>query len=212
MEVGIARRLYRFAMRQAAKGHLHAFRIYLRRLAGQGPTGPSGIEVRAVAEEELLAQLHEPELELPEDSARASYRRGEICAGAFRDGRLLGYCWYAFAPAPHVGGIDVTFPSDAVYAYRAFVREDSRGFGLGQLLFAFDHPAFHARGRESVVYCIETHNYPSIHAATRAGARAVGGLVCIFAGRRPRALYSRPVDDLGFRFRAAAIDLPTRTG
>lgn len=190
-------------MRQLGRARVHAYRLHLRSFSEESEARPPGVELRSVPEAELLPLLSDEELQLPANAARASYMRGEVSAGAFRDGRLVGYCWYAYWRAPHVLGLQVRFPPDAMHAYRAFVRADSRGRGIGTALCAFGDRAFLAQGRHFAIYCIEMHNYSSIAAMRQADAEPLGNFVYMQIGPQIHALYSAPVSDLGFRFERA---------
>lgn len=152
---------------------LRFFRFFARPLETR-PTTLAGFAMRPLQPADLAALSGDPALDLRAEFIAAAWSRGDFCLGAFEGDRLAGYCWFAFAPLPHLDGVWVRFGSDVSWVYKSFVRPSDRGRGIAPALYRFGDPACRERGRSSSLVCVESHNAPSVHAALRAGYAAVG--------------------------------------
>ena len=188
----------------ARRGGVHVFRVFHRRLepAAAWPI-PPGYDMRVMTQDEVLAECREPALDLSETSVRAAYARGSLCIGARRGEALVGYVWFAFDTAPHLDGVWVRVPAPAIYRYKAFVRPAHRGKGIAPAMYRHADRVFADRGREAVVNCIATHNFASIAASVRSGARPLGRLAYWRSASRFLSFHSRAVRQLGLRFYVA---------
>jgi len=187
------------------RGGLHVFRVFHRRLgAASAPPPAPGLECRRLSGGELLALCADPALELREAMVRATLARGDACVGAFLEGRLAGYAWFAYDEAPHVNGVRVQVPARAIYRFKAFVRPACRGRGIAPFLYAAADAIVARPGRESVVNCIAAQNGASIAASLKSGGAPLGWLAYWQGRGRFFALHSRSVAALGLRFYRAS--------
>lgn len=122
-----------------------------------------------------MALSRDADLDLREDAVAAAAARGDLCLGAFADGGLVGYCWFAFAPLPHLDGVWVRFGPDIAWVYKSFVRPSHRGRRIARSLYRYGDRACRERGRNSSLICVESHNLPSVRAALAAGYGNLGG-------------------------------------
>ena len=181
----------------AALAGARAFRLFSRPLAAASAPAAG---LRLLAPGEVLGLCGDPALDLAADKVKAAFDRGDLCAGAFDADRLAGYCWFAFAPLPHLDGVWVDFGPQVAWTYKSYVRPEYRGRGIARHLYVFgDAPALERRRAVSVI-CVESHNRPSIAAARGAGYANAG-----WAGylRRPgpvRAWSSAAARGYGIRF------------
>lgn len=176
---------------------LHVFGVYFRRLGvAAARVCSEGLHVRALGEAELLACCADPELELRESIVRS----GHTCVGAFSGGVLAGYAWFAYDEAPHVHGVRVRVPRQAIYRFKTFVRPAWRGRGIAPFLYGAADELVARPGRGYVVNCIALQNTPSIAASLRSGDAPLGRLGYWQAGGRFLALHSPGVEDFGLRF------------
>jgi ribosomal protein S18 acetylase RimI-like enzyme len=186
----------------ARRGGLHVFRVFQRKLDASAPWRyPAGCEFSVLSEAETLRECRNPELELSEASVRDAYGRGGVCIGARVAGELVGYVWFAFDTAPHLQGVWVKVPPQAIYRYKAYVHPLHRGKGIAPALYRFADGALQGRGREHVVNCIATHNFASISASLRSGAQTLGYLAYWQRGERFVSFHSAAVRRFGLRFR-----------
>lgn len=189
----------------ARRGGLHVFRVFHRRLgAAAAPPPAPGLQCRRLPGEELIALCSDKALELREEMVRDALARGDACVGAFLEGRLAGYAWFAYEQAPHVNGVRVQVPARAIYRFKVFVPVACRGRGIAPALFAAADAIVARPGRESVVNCIALQNGASIAASLKSGDAALGHLAYWQGRGRFFALHSRSVAALGLRFYRAS--------
>ncbi|HEX6156190.1 MAG TPA: GNAT family N-acetyltransferase, partial [Burkholderiales bacterium] len=122
----------------------------------------------------VLEVCNDPELDLRAPAVSQAYARGDLCVGAFQKEALVGYCWLAFSPLPHLDGVWVRFAPTTAWLYKSFVRTSHRGRGIAPALYAHGDQACAERGRRHSVICVESHNQPSVRAALGAAYRASG--------------------------------------
>lgn len=189
----------RLMSRLGQRARLRVFRIFGRRLEAHHWISPSRLECRLLSERDVLVLCADASLELVPYKVQAAYARGDQCAGAFRDGELAGYCWFALSAAPQMDGAWLEFPPHVVYTYKSYVRPAFRGRGTAAALYRFADASFLERGRTHAVICVESHNRPSIAAAKRSGF-ADAGYAAYLGGARLRAWSSRAAADYGLRF------------
>jgi ribosomal protein S18 acetylase RimI-like enzyme len=182
----------------ARRGGLHVFQVLGHEL-GAAAAGP-GAACRALLEEELLDACGDAELGLSAPMVRGALRRGDVCVGALAGGELAGYAWYAYGPAPHVRGVWVRPPDDAIYRYKSFVRPAFRGCGIASSLYRAGDAIVARPGRRYVVNCVAVQNAASIAASRRSGDALLGVAAYWQAGRRFLALRSAGVGSFGLRF------------
>jgi GNAT superfamily N-acetyltransferase len=178
---------------------LNIFRVLTKSFAPASVVKLAGMEVRTLDTEQLLAHCS-PELDLTRNMVQEAARRGDVCVGALSSGELAGYVWFARHEAPHIRGVWVRVPERAIYRYKAFVRPGYRGRRIAPALDAFAERLFQASGRDCLVTCIATHNFPALRASKVSGARKLGYLGYWQAGNRFIAFHSAAVRRLGLRF------------
>ena len=189
----------------ARRGGVHVFRVFHRRLELAVPWPmPPGYDIDVLTQDEVLAECRDPALDLSETSVRAAYARGSLCIGARQREELVGYVWFAFDAAPHLDGVWVRVPARAIYRYKALVRPAHRGKGIAPAMYRYADRVFSDRGREGVVNCIAAHNWASIAASVRSGARPLGHIAYWRPARRFLSFHSGAVRQLGLRFYLAS--------
>jgi len=112
--------------RLARHAGLRVFRVFGRRLEAE-TRAAARHDCRFLAEREVLELCADASLDLGPRKVEAAFRRGELCAGAFEDGKLAGYCWFALSAAPHMDRAWLEFRPDVVYTYKSYVRPACRG-------------------------------------------------------------------------------------
>ena len=135
---------------------------------------PGGLQVRVLWERDLARLCHRTELDLTAEKVAAAHARGDLCAGAYDKGELVGYCWFAFAPAPHLDGVWVDFHPQGVWMYKSLVLPSHRGRGIAPALYRFTDALCVERGRSFSISCIESHNRASIAAIRHTGYEPAG--------------------------------------
>jgi GNAT superfamily N-acetyltransferase len=164
---------------------LRVFRMFSRPLASEPLRAlPEGVELRLLREREVLELCRDAQLDLRQESVAAAYARGDLCVGAFDAETVAGYCWFAFAPLPHLDGVWVRFAGSVAWVYKSLVRPSHRGRGIAPALYRVADDACLERGRSYSLICVESHNRPSDRAALRAGYAAAGYAGYLLRGSR----------------------------
>lgn len=175
----------RLARGLARRAGLRVFRMFSRPLESGLPRAlPEGVELRLLREREVLELGRDAQLDLRQESVAAAYARGDFCVGAFDAQTVAGYCWFAFAPLPHLDGAWVEFGRRVAWTYKSLVRPAHRGRGIAPALYRFADAACLERGRGSSVICVESHNRSSVRAALTAGYAPAGYAGYLLRGSR----------------------------
>ncbi|HUQ25649.1 MAG TPA: GNAT family N-acetyltransferase [Burkholderiales bacterium] len=179
---------------------IFVYAVLTRPLKAEKPSPPQGIDIRPVSADESIAACADPALDLAESSVRAALARGDLCVGAFHEGRLIGYSWFAYQATAHVDGIWMDFDTSAIYIYRALVRPEYRGRNIAPNLYRMPDQLFLEKGRRSAIICIDTANRPSLQAAERSGARTAGFAGYFKLGPGFASFRTAGARRMGFRF------------
>lgn len=102
-------------------------------------------------------------------------RRGDVCAVASENGRVLASAWAAVGDRYLIGlGRPFRIPSGAFYIHDALTEPDARRRGLATRCYQqmFEH--FASMGRRTAYAAVEVLNHPSIAAHARWGFHRVG--------------------------------------
>lgn len=190
----------RLARVLARRAGLRAFRFFRRTLDTSAAAGVPGIELRVLWEQDVAPLCRRAELDFQPAKVSAAYARGDLCAGAYESDQLVGYCWFAFAPSPHLDGVWVDFHEKGVWMYKSLVLPSHRGRGIAPMLYRFMDRLCAERGRKFSISCIETHNRPSIAAILRTGYEAAGYACYVRGSRKLLAWRSPGARLLGVRF------------
>ncbi len=190
----------RLASALSRRAGLRGFRFFRRALDTSAAAVVPGLELRVLWEGDMGSLCRRAELDLQPAKVSAAYARGDLCAGAYESGQLVGYCWFAFAPSPHLDGVWVDFHEEGVWMYKSLVLPSHRGRGIAPLLYRFTDRLCMERGRTFSISCIETHNRPSIAAILRARYEASGYACYLWRDRKMLAWRSPGARRLGVRF------------
>lgn len=159
-----------------------------------------GLALRLVEQRELLSLCQDEGLDLRVRAVQTAYARGDLCVASFEGDYIVGYCWLAFAPCPHLDGVWVQFGREVGWIYKSLVLPSHRGRGIAAALYRFADATYLERGRMHSVICVESHNRPSIRAALRAGYESGGYGGYLLRGKRLRAWSSAAARRRGISF------------
>lgn len=135
---------------------------------------PCALDYRVLDEAFLVAHCADPQLGLRESALRTALAAGEVCVGALRQGRLVGYLWYSFGSARHVDGVRVEFGPRVRYTYKVLVRPEERGRGVGRELLSRGAQLVARRGRDLDLSFVAPDNRASLRAFAAAGWHRAG--------------------------------------
>ena len=154
---------------------LHLYRAFRRPLgAARRLQAADVLRCRPLSLAELLPLCADAELDLREAMLREAAARGDLCIGAWRGRELAGYAWFAYAEAPHLDGVWVRVPAEAVYRYKVLVRPAWRRRGVAGFLYAAADALIALPGRRFLVTCVAAHNAASIAASLKSGDAPLG--------------------------------------
>jgi hypothetical protein len=173
-------------------------------------TVPEGIEVHRLNAAELEPYVDRPGFELPRVFVEAARKNGDDCIGAFVQGELCGFVWYATQPIDFDNGFTAECRREYAYGYKGLTLPLSRGRSVQKWIQRFAGAHYRQRGKLGTLVAIDSVNFASRRATVGAGARRVG----YFAWCRPfggvRTWSSRGCRAYGFRmYRTVATFVPT---
>lgn len=174
----------KLARQLSRRAGLRIFRLFSRPLEPGRPRPLAGVGVSLLSQRDVLDLCGDPQLELRQEAVAAAYARGDLCVAAFDADVLAGYCWFAFAPLPHLDGVWVRFAGSVAWVYKSLVRPSHRGRGIAPALYRLADDACLERGRSYSLVCVESHNRPSVRAALRAGYAPAGYAGYLLRGSR----------------------------
>lgn len=167
---------------------LHLWVVHARPLEADfviPPEHAQRYEFRRIMFDEALAQSQaNPQLGLSRNFLERAFERGDICVGAFEDGRLVAYTWRSLDLAPVEEGLWLQLVQPGCrYGYKALVLDDYRGQRLNETVRYFYDREMVAMGiRQNVAY-IDLHNLPSLRAHRGLRRQRVGYAGYFRAGR-----------------------------
>jgi hypothetical protein len=155
---------------------LNIFRIGVRPLVRHPPEQncPSGITLRIMQPDELLAASNDPDLDMLPDFVRRALARGDMAFGAFEGDLLVGYSWRTFTAAPHFEGLWARVERPYFCGYKAFTRESHRGRRIHAAVALFSDAYLLERGYTAEVGFVDIANFPSLGVARHLGRRRIG--------------------------------------
>jgi hypothetical protein len=118
--------------------------------------------------EDAVVAAQDPALALAEKFVRAAFARGDICMGAFEDGRLVAYVWRSVSHAPVTEGVRIRLlRSSTRYGYKSLVLPAYRGMRLNTSVARFWDHNFVAMGVDEDLGYVALHNLASIRSTLR---------------------------------------------
>jgi hypothetical protein len=186
--LGLGRMLYRTLMSRL-RPWLMLARLHIREICHDRPIEfpDDGIVIRVMTAQDFeRACVSSPKLFDPEFVA-AARARGDLCLAAYDGERLAAFFWRSFSTAPVAEDLWIRVTPPCRYGYKAFTEVDYRGRHLQQRLTEISDVMGLDRGCTHTVSFVETHNFPSLIAATREEVRLVGyaGYVRLFGRVMP---------------------------
>lgn len=159
---------------------------------------PSNVEIRILRDNDLLALEHQKMTTLDATTLNAAKIRGDFCAAAFVEGKVVAYTWNTNVSVPYNAALEVRVPAGYAYGYGAFTDSRYRGFNLYPELIRRIAVESRSSGQSHRVAYVSAGNRPSLRGIMKLGYIIVGWLLVI--GKRPpfKIIRSRAVKALGF--------------
>lgn len=173
-------------------------------LAAQTSGPAREAEVRLLEREDLRRYSRESAYEISATFVDSIARRDDLCFGAFVEGRLAAYRFFALRPTAIDAHLRFHFPPRWIYAYKAFTLPACRGIRLHRELFVRSLPEV---GRwfggleppSGFVTLVMSDNPSSAAALRRLGFGPVESFSVLRVRRRPRAIVPSRAQPEGFR-------------
>ncbi|MFK7914882.1 MAG: hypothetical protein AB8B93_13275 [Pseudomonadales bacterium] len=147
--------------------------VYRAPIKKQFNEPPAELHVSLATAQELQPYAEAGLHQLSVSQVAEAFARGDGCVATYVAGQFAAHGWVAYAAAPHVGGLWVTFGPGQRYNYKSYTLPEFRGrhirgsYGVLQPLDA-QHQVTHT------IAFIETYNFASRRAELRNGGVRVG--------------------------------------
>jgi len=167
--------------------------------AAAASAGPAvAVEVRQLPRAELRQYSRDPGYEISQRFLEGVAERDDLCFGAFVEGNLASYRFFAREPTAIDAHLRFHFPMHWIYAYKAFTHPLWRGKRLHRELFLRSVPQLRQWRKDSlephgVVTLVMSDNPASATALGRVGFSPCDSFSVIRIGSRPRWV-SPPTD------------------
>ena len=157
---------------------------------------PAALDFRPVTRTELADYAGQGKHEFSAAFLQGLAARDDLCHGAFANGELVAYCFFAVMPTALDARLRFYFPERWIYVYKVFTQPSWRGRYLQQQLFgrALPHVGRWLHGlREPLgfVTLVDADNTPAVRAFARLGFAPYDSFAVLRIVSRPRVL-SRP--------------------
>jgi hypothetical protein len=134
-------------------------------------------------EETLLGAQRDSDLDLPDEFVTEAFAKGDSCYGFLDGDRLINFGWFSTAPTILCDDRMVCVPSGYVYSYKDFTHPSHRGQRLHAIGKTMALRAYLGLGYRGMVCSVSSTNLASLRSLHRVGAKEVGRLFVVRAGR-----------------------------
>jgi hypothetical protein len=169
---------------------LNIMLVMRRDMTSSPAPAPDAVQFHVLDEKEALELAKDPRLDVSADWVRMAVTLALTCVGAFVDGNLVGYTWFAPEMAPDLDGLWVMVPQGAMFRFKAFVRADFRNLGIGRNLYWFADRTCVGLGGQTSLSLVALQNVRARAEAPPPGATVAGFLIVLRAFGRQWVLRS----------------------
>ncbi len=147
------------------------------------PTRDLTLAFRPLSFDEIVTFAEDVEFDLDSTVANRLLGNLDVCIGVFESGSLAGYYWLALdsieaihnSAGSQETGVPLSFPSDAVFAYKALIHPSYRGRGLyEELVRAAGQWARQNLGSRYLISTSDWTNRAALRSCQRQGLHHVG--------------------------------------
>jgi hypothetical protein len=163
------------------------------------PMAPDGLDIHSLSPTELAPYVDRAEYELPGGFVQPALEKGEECMGAFVEGELCGFVWYATQPTDFDNGFTAECRREYAYGYKGLTLPLSRGRSVQKAIQRYAAGHYQRQGKLGTLVAIDSVNFASRRATVGAGARKVGYFAWARFFGRGRTWSSRGCREYGFR-------------
>jgi len=176
--------------------------VQTRRNAAREDTSVSAgsLRIGLATRDDLNRAVADMPEQLDADFVESALARGDICAAAFDDSRMVSFQWASFTTARVNDRLSVKFTEPFRYGYKGFTDSAYRGRRIAREVMLFCDSECLACGYTHTIVYVETHNYASRANLKRLGNRCVGYAGFITVGSRCYPFRTPGVKRRGFGF------------
>lgn len=178
---------------------LQIYRIRTRKLDARLPDYDSArFSLRQLNGEDLHHATADPELGISAEFAIAALQRGDVCFGAYCEGRLAAYNWRTGTAAPDKDDVWVRVHCPYRYGYKAFTHPNYRRQRLNAVLSHFSDSYYLQRGYLYEIAYVHSANRPALLTGVAKGMTPIGYVVFVRVFGRLLSWRSSAVRRAGF--------------
>lgn len=135
---------------------------------------PKEIDIHVMSRDEIRLYENLPGWELPTNFVESALSCGDECFGAYYDGELCGYAWYAKTPSTSSRRLTTNFSDSYVYAYKNLTLPKRRGLGLQKWIKGYTFDYYAKQGKKGIIVAIDSQNFASRRSTEGVGASIAG--------------------------------------
>lgn len=164
---------------------------------------PAGLVIHEMTPDELESYIDVPGLELPRWHVEQALANRDKCIGAFLDGKLCSYAWYAERPSTAPNRLTTYFGSDYAYTYKNLTIPEYRGRHIQRWVKNYALTLYQRRGKKGVLVAIDSNNFSSRRTTVSAGAELIGYFAYFLGKKRYVGFNVKGCKTVGYSFRKA---------
>lgn len=178
--------------------------IYLHsQITDLGEEKPDKLEIHEMTREELDRYIDSPGLELPHWHVDQALANGDKCIGAFMDGELCSYAWYAENPSTSSNRLTTYFDKDYAYAYKNLTIPKYRGQHIQRWVKNYALALYQKQGKKGVLVAIDSNNFSSRRTTASVGAKVIGYFAYFLGKKRYAGFNLKGCRKVGYRLEKA---------
>lgn len=132
-----------------------------------------GLDIRVMSAEELEPYIGAPGLDLPRSHIDQALANEDRCIGAFLNGQLCSYAWYAHNASTSSNRLVTSFGSDYAYAYKNLTLPAYRGRGIQRWVKNYALSLYQEQDKKGVIVAIDSNNFSSRRTTAAVGAKVM---------------------------------------
>lgn len=176
--------------------------VYVIEAVVEHPDQPDVIDIHPLSDAELATWTDRPGYELPRQFVAQARTNGDTCFGAFIDGVLCAYAWYAHQPCTFASGLTASFDPRYAYAYKSLTLPNQRRQNLQRWLKFYIFEYYRSRNKAGLLVAIDSQNFASRRSTLSVGATRAGLWAYTLNGEHYRGWGTRRCKATGFKLSA----------
>lgn len=164
---------------------------------------PPGLDIHEMTPEELGRYIDTPGLELPRSHVDQALANNDKCIGAFMNGELCSYAWYAENPSTSSNRLTTYFDKDYAYAYKNLTIPQYRGQHIQRWVKNHALALYQKQGKKGILVAIDSNNFSSRRTTASVGADVIGYFAYFLGRKRYVGFNLKGCRQVGYRLEKA---------